>query len=295
MGLLSGLFGASNADKQRKLQQKQIDQTFKFNKKEYKFGQRQAQQSYRFAKDGLKIQRKNEKALIKYNFQTAKQQWQFQQAIQDYQYRSQMQQYGKSEQIYKQQLGFNQLAANRAFESEGRRLSEIIKNQAFEKQELFTGLLEAEGNAAARGVSGKSVQKGIDGAIAQWGRNQAILAESMVSAQSEYKSNLQDIRLSWYGANLSADANRMLRPLQMPGVPKPLKQPRSNFQNPMRPLTPPKPMRGVNTAPGGNWGGALASGALGIGASVGGAALTAAAAGTTLGPLGIGAAVFGAL
>jgi hypothetical protein len=295
MGLLSGLFGSSDADKQRKLQQKQINATYKFNKKEYKFGQRQAQQSYKFAKEGLKINRQNEKALIKFNYQTARDSARWQQAIQDYQYQSQLKQYAKSEQIYTQQLGFNQQAANRAFESEGRRLQDIITEQAYAKQELFTSLLSEEGEQLARGVSGKSVQKGVQSTIAQWGRNQAVLADSMVSAQKDHRSNLEDIKLSWYGANLSADANRMLKPLQMPGVPMPRKQPRSVLQNPLKPMAPPKPMKGVNTAPGGNWGSAIGGGLLSAGASVGGAALTAAAAGTPLGPLAIGASLLGAL
>lgn len=275
MGFLSGLFGASEADKQRELQQKQINAQYEYNTKVWEFGNVQSQREYQYLLEGLKIQRQNENAILDYNYQTNLQQAQFQQAIQNYTYNSQLRQYAKSEQIYKQQLGFNNLAAYRAAANESRRMQDVVAEQAYQKQDLFTSLLEAEGMQMARGVSGKSAAKGLQGAIAQYGRNQAILADSMLSANKEYRNSMQDIRLSKYGADLAADANRMLEPLKLPNVPMPLRQPSSILQKPMQPMTPPKPVKGVNTAPGGNWGAAIGGGLLNAGASVASLALTA--------------------
>lgn len=275
MGLLSGLFGASDADKQRELQQKQINAQYKYDKQKYAYDQQQAQRQYQFALEGLKIDKKNEKALINFNYETQMQQALYQQAIQNYTYQSQLKQYRKSEEIYKQQLGFNNLAAYRAAASEARRMQDVVADQAYQKQELFTALLEAEGVQMARGVSGKSVAKGMQSAIAQYGRNQAIMADSMLSANKEYRNNMEDIRLSKYGADLAADANRMLEPLKLPSVPMPMKQPRSILQKPLRPVAPPKPIKGTNTAPGGNWGAAIGGSLLNAGASVASLALTA--------------------
>lgn len=274
MGLLSGLFGASDADRARELQQKQINAQYKYNKKQYAFEQQQAQRQYGFALEGLKIQKQNEKALINFNYQTQMQQALYQQAIQNYTYQSQLRQYRKSEEIYKQQLGFNNLAAYRAAASEARRMQDVVADQAYQKQELFTALLEAEGVQMARGVSGKSVAKGMQSAIAQYGRNQAIMADSMLSANKEYRNNIEDIKLSKYGADLAADANRMLEPLKLPGVPMPMKQPRSILQKPMRPMAPPKPIKGANTVPGGNWGAAIGGGLAQMGAGIGALALS---------------------
>jgi hypothetical protein len=290
MGLLSGLFGASEADQARELQQKQINAQYKYNKQKYEYDNQQALREYEFRKQGLKIDKKNEKALINFNYQTNLQNAQYQQAIQNYTYESQLRQYRKSEQIYKQQLGFNELAAYRAASSEARRMQDVVADQAYQKQDLFLGLLEAEGMQMARGVSGKSVGKGLQSAIAQYGRNQAILADSMLSANKEYQNNLADIRLSKYGADLAADANRMLEPLRLPNVPMPMKQPRSKFQDPLRPVAPPKPIKGANTVPGGNYAGAIAGGL----ASAGVGLATAAMSGP-LTPLAIGGALLGIL
>jgi len=274
MGLLSGLFGASDADRARELQQKQIDAQYKYNKQVYGYEQGQAQRQFQFQREGLRIQRQNENALIKFNYKTALESAQYQQAIQDYTYQSQLKQYRKSVQIYKQQLGFNELAAYRAASSEARRMQDVVADQAYQKQDLFLGLLEAEGVQMARGVSGKSVAKGMQSAIAQYGRNQAIMADSMLSANKEYRNNLQDIRLQKYGADLAADANRMLEPLRLPGVPMPRKQPKSILQQPLAPVAPPKPIKGANTTPGGNWAGAIGGGLASAGAAIGGLALS---------------------
>lgn len=274
MGLLSGLFGASEADKARELQQKQINATYKYNKQVYNFERQQAFRQYEFTLEGLKIQKENERNLLKYNYKTQLQSARFQQRIQDYQYKSQLKQYAKSEKIYKQQLGFNEMAAYRAAAGEARRMQDVVADQAYQKQELFTQLLEAEGVQMARGVSGKSAAKGMQSAIAQYGRNQAIMADSLMGANREYRNNLQDINMARYGADLAADSNRMLKPRELPGVPMPMKAPRSVLQRPLKPMAPPKPIKGVNTAVGGNWAGAIGGSLLSAGASVGALALT---------------------
>jgi len=289
MGLLSGLFGASEADKARQYQQQQINKQYKYDRRKYRYDQQQAGRQYQFRREEMKIARKNERSMIDFQYGTALQSAQYQQAIQDFTYKSQLRQYAKSEEIYKQQLGFNNLAAVRAADSEARRMQDVVAEQAYQKQDLFLGLLEAEGMKMARGVSGKSVGKGIQSAIAQYGRNQAIMADSMLSANNQYRNNLEDIRLSKYGADLNADANRMLEPMRLPNVPMPMRQPYSIFQKPMKPMNPPKPIKGANTVVGGNWGGVIGGSLLNAGASVGMGALSAAAAGTPFtAPLAIG-------
>lgn len=295
MGLLSGLFGSQSASRQRKLEQKRINNQFAYDTSRWQFDNQLSKQTFKYNKQSLKIQKQNDKALREYQYQTELMSARFQQSMMDYQYRSQMQQYQKSEEIFKQQVGFNQMAANRAFESEGRRMRDVISEQAYQKQELFTSLLQKEGSQMARGVSGKSAQKGMQSTLAEFGRNQAILADSMLSGKDQYRSNLKDIRLQWYGANLAADSNRMLKPQQLPRFPMPMKQPKPMYQDPMRPMTPPAPIKGTNVQPGGNLGAVIGSSALSAGAAVGGAALTAAAAGTPFGWGAAGVAALGSL
>ena len=84
--------------------------------------------------------------------------------------------------------------------------------------------------------------------MAQFGRNQAVLAESLVSARRQTDRNLERINIEKYGADLAADANRMLMPMRGPDIPVPYKTPRATFQDPLKPEKGPAPVRGVNTA-----------------------------------------------
>ena len=48
--------------------------------------------------------------------------------------------------------------------------------------------------------------------LASFGRDQAVLAASLLSADDNLQSTLRDINLAYSSANLQADANRMLPP-----------------------------------------------------------------------------------
>jgi hypothetical protein len=238
----AGLFGGASS---RSAQQAALDRQYKYDKKVYRYNVRQAQRDYRYASRGRNIAIANEAAELGWREATAMQDYQHSMAIRNYEYNMQMQAYNKSEQTYKQQLNFNNIAAQVAIESENRFLEEQRTATAFEHQDLFVKALEAEGLAAARGQSGRSAAKVINAVMAQDGRNQAILAESLVSADKQYKVNLKKIQTDKYGADIAAEANRMLPPSMMPALPKPLPLPRSIFQNIQKPIKPPKPVRGV--------------------------------------------------
>ena len=68
---------------------------------------------------------------------------------------------------------------------------------------------------------------------------------SITSAKKARSINLAGIRLDEYSANLTADKQRMVEPQLAPRPPKPIIYPRTHYQNPMKPGTPPKPVKGA--------------------------------------------------
>ena len=167
-------------------------------------------------------------------------------AIRDYEHNMQMRAYNKSEQTYKEQLNFNNMAASVAMESENRWLDERFTEAAFQNQDIIVQQLQAEGEAQLS-QSGNSAGKAVQSVMAQAGRNQAVLAESILSAKKQSAVNIKKIKLDKYGGDLQAEANRMLKPEIMPALPKPIKLPKTKFQNPRKPRKPPKPIKGATT------------------------------------------------
>lgn len=256
IGAIGSIFGASaqqsQQDQARALQQQAINRQFKKDKKDYRFNWKETKANYNHLLEGINIQRGNEERLAAYRDATNLQDYNYRLKIQDYEYNQQMRMYNKSEQLYKQQRGFNAMAAQRAYASENRRLQETFQEAAFNNQDLMVQMLQEEGKAIARGQSGRSAGKAIQTAIASYGRNQAIIAESLVSAERETRSNLRDIDLARYGADLAAEGNRMLRPERLPTLPVPIATPRAVFQDPRKPKKPPKPIKMTNTVARGN-------------------------------------------
>lgn len=218
----------------------QVTSNNAYNKAMYKYDWRNQKRSYNHAVRGINIAIKNDVNERAWRDQTALLDYQHGMAIRDYEYNMQMRAYNKSEETYKQQLNFNNMAAMVAMESEDRWLDERFKETAFANQDLMVQLLQEEGKAGLL-QAGRSAGKAVQSAMAAAGRNQAILVESLVSAEKQSQVNRKKINTDKYGADLQADANRMLKPEIAPALPKPIPLPAAIFQNPQKPIKPPKP------------------------------------------------------
>ena len=253
---IAGLFGGAS---ERSSQQAALDRQYEYDQKLYDYNWKQAKRDYRYSNRSRQIAIANEEAELGWREATARNDYDHSMAIRAYENDMQMKAYNKSEQTFKQQLNFNNIAAQVAMESENRFLEEQSIATAFENQDLFVQALEAEGKAAARGQTGRSAAKTIQSIMAMDGMNTAKLAASLVSADKQYNVNLRKIASDKYGADIAAEANRMIKPELAPALPKPIPLPRSIFQKPQKPRKPPKPIRGVAS---GSFGADLA-GALG--------------------------------
>ena len=197
----------------------------------WKYGKKRIKADYKQEVKQWELNNQNEETLAKWKDDTASQDWQYALKIQDYEYRSQMRQYQKSEEIYGKQLTFNNMAEAAAKEAEYRRLQDATNELAFQNQDIVIKALESEGAAAVKGQQGRSANKGDQSVVASLGRNQAILAESLISARGETEAAMRKIAADKYGADLAAQAARMLQPERTPTPPKPLITPRAEFRS----------------------------------------------------------------
>lgn len=241
---------ASNrqTEQQRADNDRALDQQFEQDKKAYEFNWDQTLREYQYTLEGINIRRDEEEVVGRLKDQMAIDQYNYNLAIRDFDYLTSLRQFTESEKIYGKQLSFNQIAAQQAAQAEQDKLRETLISTSFENQDMVIELLQQEGVMQARGVSGRSVGKQLQSSMAQFGRNQAVLAESLVSARRQTDRNLERINVEKYGADLAADANRMLMPMQGPDIPVPYRTPRATFQDPLKPEKGPAPVRGVNTA-----------------------------------------------
>lgn len=217
----------ADAKRQAALVNKQARQDWAYDNKIRKKTNRWNQKDWNNAVSNERDQRlfQDRMAIKDYNYKTAQQ---------DYEFNLANREFAQSEKNYKLQLNFNNIAAAQAYEDEARKLNEIRIGQAFQSQDLMIQNLVESGEAAARGQSGRSAGKVLQATTASYGRNIAILAKSMESAELQYRSNLKKIDVNKLGADLQAEAARMLKPERMPSLPKPEPLPVARITEPMK-------------------------------------------------------------
>lgn len=256
--ILGGLGGQAEADAQNAA----IEAKYKYDLQGWRYGTRRIMADYRHSNKQWRFNKKNEETLAAFKDSTNLQDWDFKLKIQAAEYASQMKQYAKSEQIYGQQLTFNQMAQVAANEAEYRKLEDAMKEMAFQNQDIVIKALQSEGATAVKGQQGRSAEKLEQAEFAALGRNQAILAESLLSAKADSGAALRKIANDRFGADLAAQANRMLKPDRLPEPPKPITTPRAEYLAPRKPKKfdfGPKPIKGAAASPAGAWMGAASS------------------------------------
>ena len=148
-----------------------------------------------------------------------------------------------------------ELRQRRYLQSSGRSSADIFRAAAFDNEDSILKSLAAQGQAAARGVAGRSAQKVQQSQLAEFGRDQAILAASLMSAERKAQSDISAINKQFEDALIRADTNRMLPPVPKPIPPVPLATPDMEFMLPPELQEfdfGPKPIKGVAsyTSPG---------------------------------------------
>ena len=135
--------------------------------------------------------------------------------------------------IADRQFSFNAEAARRSMESEQVRLNEVFRGAAFQNSAARTQLMRAMGaNRAAGGNRGRSFERAsLVSTLGEFGRQQAIQAESLSSARGQSERNLQNIDRQLRSANNQTFSGIAIPPQLQTGVaaPTPPAAPRMNM------------------------------------------------------------------
>jgi hypothetical protein len=263
--ILGGIGGQSQADAQNEA----IENQYEYDTDAWRYGKKAITADYKHNRQQWRMNIRNDKAVSKWKDKTNKQDWRYNLKIQKHEYQAQKRQYKRSNEIADQQLTFNAMAQKVANEAEYRKLEDSTKEIAFQNQDLIIKAVQAEGAAAVKGQQGRSADKAGQAELASLGRNQAILADALLSARADTGAAMKKIATDKFGADLAANAARMLKPERLPRPPKPLTTPRTKFLKPRRPKKHdfgPKPIKGAKASSTGAWMGAGAD-ALGAASS----------------------------
>ena len=119
--------------------------------------------------------------------------------------------------------------------------------------------------------------------------NVEIIEKQLENAAKSSALNMKDITIAKIGADMRADAARMLKPTRGPTAPAPIQLPETQWQDPLMPTKPPEPIKGAKAQTGIT--DALSSVVGGAVAGIGAASAVGGMTGGTL--LGIGAGPIG--
>ena len=206
-----------------------------------------AEQNYNEQKDAARIQAEktnehNKKVFAAdkanyysnraYDWQTSVRNYQYNQAIQDYNFLQTAKQYQSSVENTQQQLTYNSMAAMQARESEQAALNDILNEDAFQRESLLVERLKNEGQAALL-QAGNSRAKAVQSALAQSGRDSAVMRASLTTAQLQSQRNMRDIALGKFIDDQNVMAAMMIRPDRLPDLPAPIQAPERIFVEPI--------------------------------------------------------------
>lgn len=245
--VVSGAFGLWGQSKEQSSNEEAARRANKQAIQDWKYDEKIRKKTNAFNQKQFQNDKENERNLRRFQNETAIQDWQYKKDIRRYENQLAQREWEQSEKNYQLQLKFNNIAAAQAYEAEDRKLREIQIGQALQQQDMLVQNIQEEGAARARGVAGRSAGKTEQSLMASYGRNVEILAESMKSAERQYKTNLDKINVEKLGADTNAEASRLLKPERTPSIPKPLPLPVARI---IKPITLPKRKKPVGVSAG---------------------------------------------
>ena len=250
-----GLWGARNSARaERKNAQKQNEATerqFEYDTKAYnmKIDQLKSEHAFRIKETATK--RANDENAAAYQDAINASNYAHQLMIRQREQDSLDAQYAKSNELFAMKTGYNERVAQKAHADELRKLDEIHTEATFNAQEQRIKHLQEEGQIRALGQAGVSVGKTHQAAAASFGYTIAALNEGLESAGLATLSALDDIKIDKFAANLSAYAEKMADPGELPMPIQPIESPRTIYDDP-EPLMDfhfgPPPVKGAMTS-----------------------------------------------
>lgn len=300
IGGISSIIGGSSKNRQARSAAKRQN---KYNKAVYEFQLEEQERKYDYAVETLDIQKRNDERNLQFEEANLVQKYNYGMGVRQYEYNQALRAYDTSVAGALQQQEYNQIAEKFALVDQDRLLHEQLIDLSFDRTETLldyrraaAGLglkqrqalsgaateaqatrvsaLKAQGAAAARGVSGRSAAKNIQGIVAETGARQAAIVDELMfnqentavdfaklnnqfivdqvaldfsvdSARFTDMSERQKIKLQSLQAAMQAAASIAAKPEMQPPLPKPFALPRAEYAEVFKPGTPPPPMKSV--------------------------------------------------
>ena len=168
---------------------------------------------------------------------------------------------------------------------------EVLNNMGNTNIEIAEIDRQLSNSQLQAGAKMKKIDWDLENYGSKFKQNQGKIKASLDSAVKASIANKAEIALAKYGADLKAEAGKMLQPKKGPSIPAPLALPTPTYVDPMAPTKPPEPIKGAKAD--NNTFGNMASSAIG-GVSAGMAAAAIPGVGTAAAvAIGIGTALFG--
>ena len=226
VGAVAGVFGGGNSAQEEA--SKNTDKRHKWNVKQWKWENKERQRKYEYQVEALSIRKRNDIDNINFQEQVSQNNYDHGMAIREFQFNQERRAYESSIDTAKEQIGFNEMAANFADIQQERAHSEQLLSLMFDEQQTLldyhvqaTGLAEntdkmflkaarMKGSAqrdtqaqrleglkaagTARNVgSGRSSAKAMQAAIAEAGANQAAIADELMFGLTDIDLDLASI------------------------------------------------------------------------------------------------------
>lgn len=224
--LFGGIFGASQASKQNAAAREA-------ERKQNKLLKESARLQNEYNAKKFKVEQENYRKQAQYNFDTAVQSWQYQTTIRALEERLDAQKYLMNVQNSQRQLTFNDIAAQQASSREQMAMGDAMSEYRFQAQDQLVAQLKATGQARL-GQAGGALNKNVQAAQAQIGRDLAVVSASLTGEIAASNLRMFDINLGKYSADAAVEASRMLRPNRLPDIPAPTKPPEPTWLEPMK-------------------------------------------------------------
>ena len=244
----SAIFGAKAQSDQNNQAEKAAAARYQYDKKGYRMNAKKIVKDYEFLVEKILSEERNFDTQREYKDAIALDTYNRELQIAAIERQTNAMAFQKSEQVYESSLALNNLERRYSSEAAYQQRKEIQQAAAFDNEQAIIDSLQAQGAALARGQAGRSAGKIQQAELMSFGRDQAVLAASLLSADTNLQSTLRDINLAYETANLDAAANRMLPPPSVLDPIKPRATPDMEFMLP-RELKKfdfgPEPIKGV--------------------------------------------------
>ena len=236
VGIIGNIIGGGKqrdaAKQQAQAQNAATDSQYKYDTELWEMGIDKVLADREQAVKSVEMQAANEQKLADWKNASNLNRYNYDLMIRDKEQASLDTQYAKSNEIYGQQITINELSARTARDDEYRKLEEIEAESKYDQNDSYIEMIQAKGQMAAIGSSGRSVAKGKQSTLADYGTQVQLFNKSLTGAQSEMRSVMREIAQDKTSADLAAYGAKMLDPGILPDPIQPLPTPVSDFLYP---------------------------------------------------------------